>query len=146
MRLNQWGKLTVCLSVGRKMLLFRPATSRFAILGNREVAGCVLSGWRDLNPRPLGPEPSALAGLSHTPNKLKYYKARRGFSQGYVMKTRSAAEDWAAVVGSRKEKRLPLPSTLSTQMRPPWISIMSLAMERPRPMPPWRRVRCFSTW
>ncbi len=32
-----------------------------------------LSGWRDLNPRPLGPEPSALAGLRHTPIAEKKY-------------------------------------------------------------------------
>ena len=30
------------------------------------------SGRADLNRRPLGPEPSALAGLSHAPNKCDY--------------------------------------------------------------------------
>ena len=34
------------------------------IRGNR---GCVWSGRTDLNRRPLGPEPCALAGLSHAP-------------------------------------------------------------------------------
>ena len=31
-----------------------------------------MSGRADLNRRPLGPEPSALAGLSHAPNKCDY--------------------------------------------------------------------------
>lgn len=38
---------------------------------NRPKGGCV-SGRKDLNLRPLGPEPSALAGLSHSPNE-RYY-------------------------------------------------------------------------
>jgi hypothetical protein len=35
-----------------------------------------LSGRRDLNPRPLGPEPSALAGLRYAPNDTKYTTSR----------------------------------------------------------------------
>jgi hypothetical protein len=33
-----------------------------------------LSGWRDLNPRPLAPQTSTLTGLSHIPNGPQTYK------------------------------------------------------------------------
>lgn len=64
----------------------------------------------------------------------------------YCRNTFSAALAWAAFNGSKKVKRLPLPSTLSTQILPPCFSIMSLAIASPNPRPPCLRVRCFSTW
>ena len=42
-------------------------------------------------------------------------------------------------MGRVKLKVLPLPTTLSAQMRPPWASMMPLAMLRPRPAPPEAR-------
>ena len=39
------------------------------------------------------------------------------------------------MTGSVKENVLPLPGSLSTQMRPPWYSTISLQMGRPRPVP-----------
>ncbi len=120
-----------------------------------ETFGKNLSGRKDLNLRPLGPEPSALAGLSHAPNECDYTlavsaSARAKFvprrTSDYCRNTCSAAVTWAALSGSKKLKRLPFPSTLSTQILPPCISTISLAMASPRPMPLCLRVRCFSTW
>ena len=37
--------------------------------------------------------------------------------------------------GSENENVLPVPSSLSTQMRPPWCSTISLQIGRPRPVP-----------
>ena len=48
--------------------------------------------------------------------------------------------------GSVNVKRLPLPSTLSHQMRPPCNSIMLLVMASPSPSPPCLRAMCGSTW
>ncbi len=42
---------------------------------------------------------------------------------------------WLELVGSRKVKLLPLPSTLSAQIRPPWISTMTLETDKPEPHP-----------
>ncbi len=43
-------------------------------LGSRHLAGSALartwSAWRDLNPRPLAPQASALARLRYTPNSV----------------------------------------------------------------------------
>ena len=39
-----------------------------------------------------------------------------------------------------KWNRLPRPTSLSTQIRPPIRSTSREAMARPRPVPPWRRV------
>src|SRR5262245_58938435 len=47
----------------------------------------------------------------------------------------------SARVGSSIWKVEPLPSVDSTQMRPPCISTICLAMARPRPVPPWALVR-----
>ena len=41
---------------------------------------------------------------------------------------------------------LPLPTSLSTQIRPPIISTRLLQMESPRPVPPKRRVMEASAW
>ena len=41
----------------------------------------------------------------------------------------------SAVSGSENEKMLPRPITLSTQIRPPWCSTISLQIGRPRPVP-----------
>ena len=51
----------------------------------------------------------------------------------------------ASVVGSEKEKVLPRPTSLSTQMRPPWCSTISLQMGRPRPVPLGLSVRVSPT-
>ena len=38
-------------------------------------------------------------------------------------------------MGSVNENVLPWPGSLSTQMRPPWYSTISLQIGRPRPVP-----------
>ena len=44
------------------------------------------------------------------------------------------------LTGSMKEKVEPLPTTESTQMRPPCISMMRFDMASPKPVPPFLRV------
>src|SRR5262249_793594 len=51
----------------------------------------------------------------------------------------------SARVGSSIRKVDPFPSTDSTQMRPPCISTISLAMASPRPVPPFAFVLELST-
>ena len=41
------------------------------------------SGRADLNRRPLGPEPSALAGLSHAPNAEDYTASRKKSEESF---------------------------------------------------------------
>ena len=48
-------------------------------------------------------------------------------------------------VGRVKQNFEPWPSSLSTQMRPPWASVSRRAMARPRPVPPLSRERALST-
>ena len=47
-----------------------------------------------------------------------------------------------AVAGSEKQKVAPLPSVLSTQIRPPWASTIILQMTKPRPVP--LSLKCFT--
>src|SRR6266536_74882 len=48
---------------------------------------------------------------------------------------------WASTrTGRVKQKVDPLPGSDSTQIRPPCISMMRLAMDKPRPVPPFFRV------
>jgi hypothetical protein len=46
--------------------------------------------------------------------------------------------------GSVKRAVVPRPSSLSSQRRPPWASTSARAMAKPRPLPPWVRVRALS--
>src|SRR5262249_39642900 len=46
-----------------------------------------------------------------------------------------AARRCGAAIGRVKKKRLPTPSSLSTQTPPPWASTMPFAMNSPRPVP-----------
>ncbi len=48
--------------------------------------------------------------------------------------------------GTVKWKILPLPSSLSAQIRPPMSSTSLLLIESPRPVPPYLRVVDASTW
>ena len=65
---------------------------RFLKIGNINKSGRVLCGtlpWsecRDLNPRPLGPEPSAIPNFA-TPRKLLYYKQKNAGCQALNSKT-----------------------------------------------------------
>src|SRR5262245_12693173 len=52
----------------------------------------------------------------------------------------------AACTGSSMRNVEPCPRLDSTQMRPPCISTISLAMARPSPVPPLARVFELSTW
>jgi hypothetical protein len=52
----------------------------------------------------------------------------------------------SARIGSSIWKVEPLPSVDSTQMRPPCISTICLAMASPRPVPPLALVSELSTW
>jgi hypothetical protein len=63
-----------------------------------------------------------------------------------VLNTRPAALACFSSTGIMKQNRLPVPSLDSHQIWPLCISTMALAMDRPRPMPPCRRVKCDSTW
>jgi len=62
-----------------------------------------------------------------------------------LRKTRAALLAWRSLTGSIMQNRLPVPSLLSTQICPLCISTIALAIDRPRPIPPWRRVRWDST-
>ena len=52
----------------------------------------------------------------------------------------------ARLKGSSNQKVLPSPTRLSTPIRPPSNSTSSLLMERPRPVPPKRRLMLLSAW
>ena len=41
----------------------------------------------------------------------------------------------SSLTGTTNEKVLPLPGSLSTEMRPPWCSMISRQIGRPRPVP-----------
>src|SRR5512134_2213801 len=49
--------------------------------------------------------------------------------------TSPAPAPFSALTGRVNEKVLPLPISLSTQMRPPWCSTISLQIGRPSPVP-----------
>src|SRR5262245_8707108 len=63
----------------------------------------------------------------------------------YAMGHAAAPAAWART-GSSMRKVEPRPRTDSTQMRPPCISIISLAIARPSPVPPLVFVLVLSTW
>src|SRR5262245_56474456 len=68
------------------------------------------------------------------------------FLDGTVRLGYGALCRYSARIGSSISKIEPLPRVDSTQIRPPCISTICLAMASPRPVPPLALVRELSTW
>jgi hypothetical protein len=62
---NQYYKIKI-IKILQKENLFSIKTEKSGF--SKKLDFSYVSGRRDLNPRPHGPEPCALAGLSHTPH------------------------------------------------------------------------------
>jgi len=95
-------------------------------------------------PNPTEPEPKKTSHEGFTLRlNPKGHKGHEGTS--ILVSFVSFGVHFPSDRGRAKVNELPIPSTLSTQMRPPCSSTIPLAMDRPRPMPSKRRVRLGST-
>ncbi len=67
-------------------------------------------------------------------------------SSSRARSARSTSCAWARGAATLKAKVEPAPRALSTPIPPPMASARPLQIARPRPVPPWLRVRDASTW
>ena len=115
------------------------------------IGGVRRSAFGD-SPLTLDPSPAAAGGRGRT--EAAEGQAAMETAQGTPLSTAVRggrvgggvlSERQTPGYGNTTWKLAPKPGVLLAEMAPPWASTIALEMLRPRPVPPWERVRPVST-